>query len=118
MLTTVGLIVWAKTDADPDTDAEPIEEDEIEGLAIRQLRNWTEQMLRVENCTAGHRLLNILNKAVYHQAYDVGWDDADHYRESRLSPHAQPLWKDGYETGFAHRMSQLADDSDQRMEGE
>lgn len=116
MYTKVGLVVWVAEDADPDTDPEAIEQDEIDGLAIRQLRNWTEQMLRVEDCTAGHRLLNILSKAVYHQAYDAGWNDADTIGESRLSAHAQPLWKDGYETGFAHRMSQLADEADNREE--
>lgn len=78
----------------------------IWGAEVRRLREWLDQQLRGDNYQrTAHSVLLVVNKAVYEQAYDVGWHDAQTHGESRLSAQAQDMWRDGYEAGFADSMS-------------
>jgi hypothetical protein len=70
----------------------------IEGIQIRQLRNWVDRALRNQDCTAAHRLLSVLNTAVHEQAAEKGWADAENGKEPR--PGTDRLWKSGYMTGY------------------
>lgn len=66
-------------------------------------------MLKLEDCTAAKKLLPVLDAAYTAQAYEQGVNDARTFHESRLSQSAHPLWRDGYELGFANEMSAIAD---------
>jgi hypothetical protein len=81
----------------------------LHGYEIRQLRFWLESALRRDDCSAARQLVPVLNDAVYQQALDFGWQQAEFFAEPNLSPHAHPLWRDGFLEGWAARKSDMAD---------
>lgn len=85
-----------------------VSELELAGMEVRQLRTWLDQMLKVEDCKPARRLLSIANRAVWAQAVEQGYKDAQEGSQSRLSPSAQSVWKNGYEFGFAMGMPEEA----------
>lgn len=77
----------------------------LEEMEPSQLRNWFDRMLRQGGCNAARKIMPVLDQAVWAKAREHGMDDALHLGESRVAPSAMPLWKSGYETGFAEGMS-------------
>jgi len=99
-----------------DGDWAPLDEISIENASVRSLRHWVYQMLKVEDCTPARQLLEVLNAAFWAQAFEQGGRDARRFGETRLRASAYPLWKDGYEEGFAEMMSVIAQERETRAE--
>lgn len=85
---------------------------ELEGLDIRTLARFLDSALRGESCRQAILLMQLAKAGVWQQAYNRGHADGWNLGESRLVASADPLWRDGYEEGLAHALSERADDAD------
>jgi hypothetical protein len=93
---------------------EIVKEVTIEDAEVRSLRWWVHENLRRDPANIVHQIFPVLSSAVWWQAWEQGNTDALALGESRLAESANPLWRDGYESGFAIGMSQRADEADER----
>lgn len=75
--------------------------DSFEHGEILELYNWLCMVLRMEDSAIGRSILRVVTRGVYYEAAKHGYEDGLRLDQMRLAKTALPIWRSGYEDGWA-----------------